>query len=244
MDERDLSLKLCSESPVYIDGVPIFPISLQTISDIGYIRFNAELKLLCLTADEINSLIGSDISEIGIFTYLVGSALNDSKLMDILLFWLSVITHSRIVFSKGRLCFSSGAFDINKDNFGEIQSIIRCRNGLHDINDEVENPDNEAARRILQRRKEERLKRRKSKSGSEESAITLSDLISILASGLGMTMQEIMGYDLYQFNDQFNRLKIMDDYEVSVQALLHGAKKEDVNFTHWITKINRDGDDG
>ena len=41
-----------------------------------------------------------------------------------------------------------------------------------------------------------------------------------------LRLQEVMGYDLYQFNDQFNRLKIMDDYEVSVQALLHGAKKE------------------
>ena len=41
-----------------------------------------------------------------------------------------------------------------------------------------------------------------------------------------MTMDEIMEYDLYQFNDQFNRLKIMEDYEVNVQALLHGAKKK------------------
>ena len=55
-----------------------------------------------------------------------------------------------------------------------------------------------------------------------------------------MTMHDIMQYDLYQFNDQFNRLKIMDDYEVSVQALLHGAKKEDVNLTHWITKIKHE----
>ena len=49
-----------------------------------------------------------------------------------------------------------------------------------------------------------------------------------------------MKYDIYQFNDQFNRLKIMDDYEVNVQALLHGAKKENVNLTHWITKIKHD----
>ena len=68
-------------------------------------------------------------------------------------------------------------------------------------------------------------------------------MVSILASGFGMTLQEVMGYDLYQFNDQFNRLKIMDDYEVSVQALLHGAKKEDINFTHWLTKIKHSPED-
>ena len=100
-------------------------------------------------------------------------------------------------------------------------------------------------RQVLEdERKEERLKRRKAKSlDDDESAITLSDLVSILASGFGMTLQEVMGYDLYQFNDQFNRLKIMDDYEVSVQALLHGAKKEDINFTHWLTKIKHSPED-
>ena len=86
------------------------------------------------------------------------------------------------------------------------------------------------------------MKRRKAKEPDEDSAITLADLVSILASGLGMSMDLVMDYDLYQFNDQFNRLKIMDDYEVSVQALLHGAKKENVNLTHWITKIKRDTD--
>ena len=69
---------------------------------------------------------------------------------------------------------------------------------------------------------------------------TLADLVSILASGFGLTMADVMKYDIYQFNDQFNRLKIMDDYEVNVQALLHGAKKENVNLTHWITKIKHD----
>ena len=83
------------------------------------------------------------------------------------------------------------------------------------------------------------MKRRKAKLAENESDITISDLVSIMANGLGMTMHQVMQYDLYQFNDQFNRLKIMDDYEVSVQALLHGAKKEDVNLKHWITRIDR-----
>ena len=93
---------------------------------------------------------------------------------------------------------------------------------------------------FLQRRKEERLKRKRAKAAEDGTDITISDLVSIMANGLGMTMHDIMQYDLYQFNDQFNRLKIMDDYEVSVQALLHGAKKEDVNLTHWITKIKHE----
>lgn len=243
MDTRDLELKLCSDAPVYIDGVPIFPIPLKTIAEVGYSRFNAELRLLCLTIEDVKVLTGNDISDVGIYTYLIGNALHDEELMSTILFWLSQITHCKIIFSNRRLCFTSGAFDISKDNFEEIQMVIRHRNGLQDINEEEENPANEAARRVLQRRKEERLKRKRAKAQDEESGITLADLVSILASGLGITMQEIMEYDIYQFNDQFNRLKIMDDYEVSVQALLHGAKKESVNLTHWITKIKHNPED-
>ena len=143
-------------------------------------------------------------------------------------------------FSSRNLCFTCGAFNITQENFDDVQAVIRLRNGLQDIEEEEENPDNEAARRVLQRRKEERLKRKRLKEVDEESAITLADLVSILASGFGLTMADVMKYDIYQFNDQFNRLKIMDDYEVNVQALLHGAKKENVNLTHWITKIKHD----
>ena len=225
MDTKDLELKLCSDDPIYVAGVPIYPIPIRRIAQIGYMRFNSELRLLCLTEDDIKVLTGDDASDVGVYTYLVASAVRDAELMNALIFWLSEITHCKVLFSQRKIAFVTRSFEINKDNFSAIQSVIRQRNGL-------------------QRRKEERLKRRKAKSlDDDESAITLSDLVSILASGFGMTLQEVMGYDLYQFNDQFNRLKIMDDYEVSVQALLHGAKKEDINFTHWLTKIKHSPED-
>lgn len=239
-----MELKLCSDDPIYIKGVPIFPIPIRRISQIGYTRFNSELRLLCLTEDEINALTGDDVSAIGVYTYLIASALHDPDLMNVLTFWLSEITHCKLIFSQRSMSFVSIAFEINKDNFAEIQTVIRQRNGLQSVEEEEDNPENEAARRVLQRRKEERLKRRKARSLDDQgSEITLSDLVSILASGFGLPYREVLEYDLYQFNDQFNRLKIMDDYEVSVQALLHGAKKEDINLTHWITKIKHSPDD-
>ena len=243
MDVRDLELKLCTKEPIFVDGVPIYPITLADIAQVGYIKFNTGLRLLCLTEDEVRHLVSGEVDGMDVFTFLIANALQSQELMDELTFWLSQITHSKIIFSKRRMCFTCGAFDITKDNFNGIQAVIRHRNGLQDIEEEMENPANEAARRVLQRRKEERLKRKHASSKEPDSEITLSDLVSILASGLKMTMDKVMEYDLYQFNDQFNRLRIMDDYEISVQALLHGAKKEDVKLTHWITKIKHDLND-
>lgn len=241
MDKRDLELKLLSKNPIVVDKVPIYPISIDEIANIGFVRYNSELRLLCLNKDDVQSLVGKDISHIGVFDYLVGNALNDEELMSMMIYWLTVLTHEDVEFSIETFSFNVGDDKavIDHNNFNEIQSVIRSRNGLTDYEEETDNPANDAARRVLERRKEERLKRKKSRKPCEndDEMLNLADLVSILASGLKLNLPDVMGYDLYQFNNQFNRLKIMDDYEVSVQALLHGAKKDDVHFTHWITKI-------
>lgn len=239
MDNKDIELCLCSNDPIFVGGVPIYPVSLQEIAKIGYTEYNIGMRFLCLTADEINMMSEKKISEDEVFGYMLSCFAESPELINVVGFLLSKITHEQLTFSTNKFAFTCSAFDINRKNFASIQEVIRLRNGLQDIDEEEDNPDNEAARRVLQRRKEERMKRRKAKLAENESDITISDLVSIMANGLGMTMHQVMQYDLYQFNDQFNRLKIMDDYEVSVQALLHGAKKEDVNLKHWITRIDR-----
>lgn len=240
MDTKDIGMQLCSKDPIFVDGVPIYPVSLREIAKIGYERYVTELRLLCLMESEVQSIYNIDISSDDLFPFLIAIVMDNKVVMRSMIALLKKITHSQVVFLPDKKCFSGGFFEITERNFSNIQKVIRLRNGLQYIDDgEDENPDNEAARRVLQRRKEERLKRRKAKTPDEDSEITLEDLISILSSGLGMSMDSIMDYDLYQFNDQFNRLKIMDDYQVNIQALLHGAKKEDVNLTHWITKIKR-----
>lgn len=93
MDKRDLNLQLCSDDPIFVGGVPIYPIPISEIAKIGYMRFNAEVRLLCLNESDISAMTGNDISDIGVFKYLVANAMRDQGLMDTILFWLSIITH-------------------------------------------------------------------------------------------------------------------------------------------------------
>ena len=81
MDTKDLELKLCSDDPIYVAGVPIYPIPIRRIAQIGYMRFNSELRLLCLTEDDIKVLTGDDASDVGVYTYLVASAVRDAELI-------------------------------------------------------------------------------------------------------------------------------------------------------------------
>lgn len=105
MDTNDLELKLCSNDPIYVDGVPIFPIPISRISQIGYSKYITDLRLLCLSEDDIKILTDNDVSEDGVFPYLIANALHSDDLMRTLIFWLSEITRCKVIFSERRLCF-------------------------------------------------------------------------------------------------------------------------------------------
>ena len=87
VDKRDLNLQLCSDDPIFVGGVPIYPIPISEIAKIGYMRFNAEVRLLCLNESDISAMTGNDISDIGVFKYLVANAMRDQGLMNTILFW-------------------------------------------------------------------------------------------------------------------------------------------------------------
>ena len=96
------------------------------------------------------------------------------------------------------------------------------------------------AAQLLAKKKMLQQKIKKSKRIQGEESLTMADLISIFAEAESMPLQDVYrNYDIYQFNNQFNRLKIMDDFQVNIQALLAGAKSEDVKLQHWLSKINK-----
>ena len=123
MESRDLDLRLCAKDPIFVDGVPIYPISIKEISRIGYTKYNTDIRFLSLNESDIGALLGRDISGVGSFNYLVGNAIHDKETMQMMLFWFSKITHSNVSFSGKRLSFVGDGFEITKDNFDEIQSI-------------------------------------------------------------------------------------------------------------------------
>ena len=112
---------------------------------------------------------------------------------------------------------------------------------MENIDEDIDNPDNEMCRSILEKRKKAREKLAKAKARQSEDEdgepLTIVDLISIYAQAEHMKPEEVFQYDVYQFNNQFNRMKIFKDYDVNIQALLAGAKSEEIDLQHWLSKI-------
>jgi len=127
---------------------------------------------------------------------------------------------------------------ITKDNYSDIIEVIKLQNCLTKKIEEEENPANEKARQILERQKRARALLAKAKKQGDGEPLTLADLISILTSnGNGVTAFNVWDMNFYMFNNQFNRMKMLDEYDINIRSLLAGAKSEDIQLKHWMSKI-------
>ena len=239
MDENDLNLQLLSKDPIFAAGIPVYPVSLRNIAKIGYQNYSRILGYLCITKEKINELFDGQY-DVDVITFLLSVAQSE-ELKNDLISVFKLVCGEIPEFDVESKCIRINESIINDETIRSFQDIVRARNGLNELDDEEdENPANERARQLLELRRKLRKKVRDRKPKSESDGLSMADLVSILAAGLHLTVFDVMEYDLYQFNDQFHRLKIFDDYQVSIQSLLHGAKKEDVNLKHWLTKIEKE----
>lgn len=260
MDIIDMQLNFLEGNSIELEsGIKIHKVSFSDINKkkIGYISYNHVINMICLSDDSLKNLTTKD--DIDVFTFLVLYAyqsyndtlnnlknnivINEPYFIDELIKVLQILFNDKVILDidNGVFLIGESGLSLNKNNFNKFQSIIKKRNCLENIEEEKENPANEMARQLLERRKKAREKLAKSKSnsnGESDNDLTIVDLISIFAEAEHMKLEDVFQYDVYQFNDQFNRMKILKDYNVNIQALLAGAKSEDIKLQHWLSKIN------
>jgi hypothetical protein len=131
---------------------------------------------------------------------------------------------------------------IGKETFSfkevdDITDIIKIQNCVITKVDDF-NPLNENVKKLREKMlaRQRRLKELKG-DDDEGKSLSFLDLISILCSNAnGINITNVFDLNFFQFNDQFNRMKLLDDYNVNVQALLHGADPKKTKLIHWMSK--------
>lgn len=259
MTREDLEHKLLSGGEIYIDNCPTYKVALKDMADYGFSKMQEVIALMAsddASASKLLSNIEDTISTfyvviIGIIQELRQSNNNEDKHETTL---YNTVIKFLSLFFKREVCFDEHVgfvvkddsnnvlFVLNENNYSQFRNILKQRNCLADIGDfQDENPANEMAAKLLEKKRMLKEKLHKAKRAQGEEGISMADLISIFAEAEKMPLQDVYrNYDVYQFNNQFNRLKIMDDFHVNIQALMAGAKPEDVKLQHWISKIKKD----
>ena len=262
MNKHDLEHKLQRGSVLYLDDIPTYKITLGDMADFGFTKAQSIISVLSMDDDKAKEHLAEFTEQPSTFLYIVLNILQEYRQIENgeinsydsnNLFCKSITSFLKLFF-KEEVTFDldygfiigDGNGLLNSTNYNKFRQILKNRNCLVDINEieDLDNPDNDMVKVLLERRKKLREKVKKLKHSSDEDEdLTMADLISIFAEAEHMPLQNVYDfYDIYQFNNQFNRLKIMDDYHVNVQALIAGAKSDELKLQHWLSKIKNKED--
>lgn len=242
----DLELIMLSGKKIDVGIGYLYPLTIGDITEIGYSKYNQYLNTIAFTLDDIRKVY--DLKEDAtIFTFIVFYCLTDEDYKNTLLKTLSLFFKEEVKFYTSDDeygYFYLGNIEdnrkINELNFEYIQYLIKRMNNITKEDYEEENPSDARAKEILEKRKKARdlVAKAKSKDSDDGEPLTFADLVSILASnGNGVTPFNVWDMNIYLFNNQFNRMKMLDDYDVNIRSLLAGADPKKIELKHWMSKI-------
>lgn len=249
-------LKLLAGDPIkFYDIGKIYPFTIGDIKKIGgEDEFNTYLKILTISKDTFTSLQSQ-----GIVDDDQTKALNKITNLDIIYILctnnndfynkyieaMGFIFRDKAHFTDYGICIGELNKDklidsVKYDEFIEVIKVQNCLKKQDDVDDE--NPANDKAKELLEKRKKSREKVNQIKNKDEQGngePLALDDLVSILcANGNGINMFNVWDLSFYAFNDQFNRMKMFEDFQINIHSLLAGADPNEIELKHWMSKID------
>lgn len=244
---EDIELKLLAGLPLDIKGIfKIYPLSLKEVAESGYQNYKKLLTNLIADVGDFDITNDVDTSDISSWEIILGNYYyGTDEYRNIIIDAFKMFTKEEISFDTGGAFIIGDVRDnriIDENVFGNMKYFLKIQNCIStDINEDLGyniDPSNERAVKMLEKLKKEKEKLNKVKSNSNES-LTLGDLISILASNSNLDIMRIFELDIYRFNNQFNRMSILDEYKVNIQSLLAGADPQKIKLTHYISKLQK-----
>lgn len=231
-------LKLLANLPIPMSDLTcfVYPASLKEIAELGIEKYFKYVNLCTITKVDIEKITKEKDLEPFDFIFINCAFKEEFKndFIDALKFFV----REEILFLKEIESFVIGSFEesrlLTRDNFKEFQEIIYSQNFF----DETikSNGENESAKIIKEKLAKSRAKVAKIKSNYSEQ-IEFADLISALAIKSSLNIFEIWNISYYTFNEQFKRMRLLEQYDTSLQSIMAGADPKKVKLEDWIKKI-------
>jgi len=232
--KMDDELRLLKGSSFFVDGIEIKPFTIGEIVEIGHEKYQQMMNIFALEIEDVIKDIPEELNDITVFDFYLNSGI--SELYNLLINCINLFFHPKNlqVIKNENLIFIDDKI-INRNNWKKISDIVKLQNCFK--KEEKYNPADPRTAELLRKRDEARKKVAKAK-GSDNDSLNFADLVSILsANGNGIDIFNVWDLTFYSFNNQFARMKMLEDYDISIRSLLAGAKSEDVDLKHWMSKI-------
>lgn len=241
IDVEEVKLRSLANVPFEFNNLTIANKSIREIVKDGFLNFNYHLRFVTLKKTQVfppETL--EKIESVSLIDALYEA--NAYDLMDDYLDSFQYFLNSEISVEPDKVIIV-GNTRISFDDITELSEIIGIQNCISTEEEEIPNPLNNRVKELKERMRKQREKaaRLKSESKTTGDRLDFSDLISILSSqGNGISIHNIFDLNYYQFNDQFNRMKMVKDYEININALMHQMlDPKKTKIEHWMTKMTK-----
>lgn len=234
---NDIRLRTFASLPTAVVNFTIFPASLKRIADTGYTNYSQYLNVLSLSLDKLidSQYLNQVPKETQVYD-IVFTLFKDEALLEL---YRSAL---QFFLQTDDICYTNGLYIngelINEKLYRDIIDVIHIQNCFLQEHSDHFNPKNDKVRKLKEKMLSNKRKIQQLKSDQSDSQqLTLLDLISVICSKAnGINIFNVFELNMLQFNDQLNRMKLISDFELSVQQMLHGANPQKVELKHWISK--------
>lgn len=217
--------------------------TLKEVAFIGEENFYLGCELLTFSKDSLKEQDKIGLENKSDFDILM-SVVEQNQISKACLLSILTLIFPTYKIDMGRgvivLMDENGVQYIRAEHFDALKQIITemfCLNRKNADGDDY-NPGNEAARKMAERFRKARQKKAEMRGEDTSKINILSRYISILSVGLGMDINELMNYTVYQLFDVFERFELKMSFDYYVQAKMAGAKDlEEVD--NWMKDIHQ-----
>lgn len=230
--DLDLELKFLLAKPIEMGGIgQLYPLTLNKIAQIGIENYNKYMGVLCISKEEIEEMVKVSVEP---FEFIYQNAVYNEEFQQQIINALSLFLHEDInMVSEGFSVGDSGLIHVSNFNF--FIEILMMQNCIKS-KDSNEKYPNDKVKEYMQRIKALKEKYQKNYGGG---GVDITDIISsVSAKHPSLNLLNVGEMTIYQVYDQYKRLNKIDEYEISLNSLMHGAAKEDVQLSHWSSKID------
>ncbi len=238
MDELT-KLKLLIGKPFCIKDICIIkPLTLKQIIEIGWDKYQKYLSYL------IADISDYDISDLELLDYTYWDILinsmcyGDKEYYNMIIEAMNIFLNQNIYYNrKTNLFYTEEGNRIDKDIFDEIRQILKWQNCI--LEDKILKSNSPSVIKM-----EKRLKKMRKKYAlcNKNDILSFDDIISSLCcKHPSINLLNVENMVIYQIINQFKRINMIDDYQINIEALLHGANQDnDKKLKHWSNKIIND----
>jgi hypothetical protein len=229
---------LKGEDIKFHDVGTIHQYTLEEILEHGMDDYNMKLSILCITSLEIDEMFDFGLEErIYPFQFIYSNCMgsNDDGVREMILGAFELLFKEPVgvcdygYFYIGELSQERYIWEVN---FSELIEIVKMCNCIQDKDIVV--PKNDKQKEFMKRRR----KINQLKAKREKSKDPMFDVVSsVSAKHHTYNLGNIWDLTICQIMDQYKRLCTIEDYELTIQGMMHGAGSNS-KLKHWSQSID------